>query len=244
MARKFRPEEPQQEVWETSNRRPAPISGIIRQEGDTDPHRWRDVSRIFAAAAPLDRDARAGYLQDACGQDAALLNAVHSMLAAHDQAGSFGDQPVFAPEPARRLSPGSQIGVFRIDTLLGAGGMGEVYRARDTRLGRDVAIKVLPDTVSRDAGRRARFDQEARALAALNHPHIGAIYGVEERGDLAALVLELVEGPTLAERLARGHPPARRDRPDCAADRRGARSRARSRHRAPRSQARQHQGLG
>jgi eukaryotic-like serine/threonine-protein kinase len=104
----------------------------------------------------------------------------------------------------KRLTPGSQVGAFRIETLLGAGGMGEVYRARDTRLGRAVAIKVLPDAVAHDPDRRSRFEQEARSLAALNHPHIGAIYGVEESGDVAALVLELVEGPTLAERLAAG----------------------------------------
>jgi hypothetical protein len=85
--------------------------------------------------------------------------------------------------------------------------MGEVYRARETRLERDVAIKVLPDAVAQDPHRKFRFEQEARSLAALNHPHIGAIYGVEETDDLAALVLELVEGPTLAERLARGVPP-------------------------------------
>ena len=124
------------------------------------------------------------------------------MLAAHDAAGSFGDLPVRAPSAdVKRLAPGSRLGAFTIETLLGAGGMGEVYRAHDTRLGRAVAIKVLPDSVAHDADRRARFEHEARALAALNHPHIGSIYGVEESGDVAGLVLELVEGPTLAERM-------------------------------------------
>jgi Tol biopolymer transport system component len=110
-------------------------------------------------------------------------------------------------ERAKRLALGSWIGTFRIDALLGVGGMGEVYRAHDTRLGRAVAIKVLPEALAHDVDRRARFAQEARALAALNHPHIGAIYGVEESGDVAALVLELVEGPTLAERLLAGPMP-------------------------------------
>ncbi len=82
--------------------------------------------------------------------------------------------------------------------------MGEVYRARDVRLGREVAIKILPDTFSRDPQRRARFDREARLLAALNHPHIAAIYGVEESDGIPALVLEFVEGDTLAERIAKG----------------------------------------
>ncbi len=128
-----------------------------------------------------------------------------SLLVAHDEAASFGDRPVvpFA-DGVKRLAPGSRVGAFRIEALLGAGGMGEVYRARDTRLGRAVAIKVLPDLFAQDVERRARFDQEARALAALNHPLIGAIYGVEENDDVAALVLELVEGPTLAETLAAG----------------------------------------
>jgi serine/threonine protein kinase len=101
---------------------------------------------------------------------------------------------------------GEQLGVYHVHSRLGAGGMGEVYRARDTRLGRDVAIKVLPSTLTTDADRCARFEREARLLASLNHPHIGAIYGIE--GPLAttgvrALILELVEGETLAERIAR-----------------------------------------
>ena len=102
------------------------------------------------------------------------------------------------------LSPGSTVGRYEILSVLGVGGMGEVYRARDSRLHRDVAIKVLPPAVSADTERLARFDREARLLAALNHPNIGAIYDVEETGGLRALVLELVEGPTLEERLAGG----------------------------------------
>src|SRR5262245_26558610 len=102
---------------------------------------------------------------------------------------------------------GQRIGVYRLDALLGAGGMGQVYRARDTRLQRDVAIKLLPDAFAGDPGRLARFEREARTLASLNHPHIGAIHGVEEAafsteaGQLSrpALILEIVEGPTLAD---------------------------------------------
>ena len=99
---------------------------------------------------------------------------------------------------------GSHVGAYEIVALLGAGGMGEVYRARDARLGRDVAIKILPEVWLTDPDRRARLDREARVLASLNHPHIGAIYGVEESGGVPALVLELVEGQTLAERLTPG----------------------------------------
>ena len=102
---------------------------------------------------------------------------------------------------------GRRIGVYEIQTLLGAGGMGEVYRARDTKLGREVAIKILPDVFTSAPERLARFEREARMLAALNHPHIAAIYGVEEAEGLRALVLELVEGETLADRLRRGPVP-------------------------------------
>jgi serine/threonine-protein kinase len=102
------------------------------------------------------------------------------------------------------LEPGSRLGSYEITSLLGVGGMGEVYRARDLRLGRDVALKILPVDVRGDPGRLARFEREARSLAALNHPHIAAIYGVEESGDIRALVLEFVEGETLAARLTRG----------------------------------------
>ncbi len=172
---------------------------------DINPDRWPDVSRVFSAAATLDGPSRNAYLDDACRHDPALRAAVESLLGAHDNAGSFGEAPVFAPlGTVKRLAPGSQLGPFRIETWLGAGGMGEVYRAYDTKLQRAVAIKVLPDSFAQDPNRLARFEEEARALAALNHPHVGAIYGLEESAGVAALVLELVEGPTLAERLAVG----------------------------------------
>ena len=96
------------------------------------------------------------------------------------------------------LVPSTRLGSFEIVAPLGAGGMGEVYRARDTRLGRDVAVKVLPASFAADAARMARFEREARLLASLNHSGIAAIYGIEEGGPSPALVMELVEGPTLA----------------------------------------------
>ena len=97
---------------------------------------------------------------------------------------------------------GTRLGPYEIVAKLGEGGMGEVYRARDTRLNREVAIKVLPPAFAADEGRLARFDQEARATAALNHPHIATIHGLEEADGVRALVMELVEGPTLTEQLA------------------------------------------
>src|SRR5262249_40922875 len=102
------------------------------------------------------------------------------------------------------LTIGTQLGSHEINALLGKGGMGEVYRARDTKLKRDVAIKILPDEFSRDAARVSRFQREAEVLASLNHPNIGAIYDLQEANETRFLVLELVEGETLAERIARG----------------------------------------
>src|SRR5918912_693525 len=102
------------------------------------------------------------------------------------------------------LGPGTRLGAYEILSLLGAGGMGEVYRARDTKLGRDVALKVLPELFASDPERLARFEREAKTLAALNHTHIAQIYGFEQSGDTSALVMELVEGEDLAQRIARG----------------------------------------
>src|SRR5688572_6977150 len=102
------------------------------------------------------------------------------------------------------LTPGRRLGPYEILSALGVGGMGEVYRARDTKLNREVALKVLPDAFTLDPDRLARFTREAQMLASLNHPHIGAIYGFEDTSETHALVLELIEGDTLADRIARG----------------------------------------
>src|SRR5207237_254759 len=104
-------------------------------------------------------------------------------------------------------SPGSRLGLYEVLSPLGAGGMGEVYRAHDTKLNRDVALKVLPEILATDPDRRARFHREAQVLASINHPHIAAIYGFEDSDHVHALVLELVEGPTLADLLASGSRP-------------------------------------
>ena len=102
------------------------------------------------------------------------------------------------------LTPGTRLGPYEITAQIGVGGMGEVYRATDRNLKRPVAIKVLPEAVAADAERLARFDREAKTLAALNHPNIAAIYGLEKTNGIRALVMELVEGPTLADRIAQG----------------------------------------
>ena len=105
------------------------------------------------------------------------------------------------------LTSGTRLGAYEITGTLGAGGMGEVYRATDTNLKREVAIKVLPESVASDADRLARFQREAEVLASLNHPHIAQIYGLEKTEGATALVLELVEGPTLADRIAESSRP-------------------------------------
>src|SRR5689334_5146121 len=102
------------------------------------------------------------------------------------------------------LRSGSRLGPYEIVATIGAGGMGEVYRATDTNLKRQVAIKVLPDTVARDAERLVRFQREAEVLALLNHPNIAQIYGLEKSSGVTALVMEMVEGPTLADRISHG----------------------------------------
>ena len=112
--------------------------------------------------------------------------------------------PRYNQRGAMRLSPGTRFGAFEVLSAIGAGGMGEVYRAHDEKLGRDVAIKVLPDRWLEDPERLARFRREARLLASLNHPNIAAIYGIEDVDGVHALILELVEGETLADRLAQG----------------------------------------
>ncbi len=166
------------------------------------PDRWRQITEIFHAALQCEPAHRDVFLRDACAADPALKEEVESLMAAHRAGGTFGDTPLFMSVPP--LGPGSSIGPYRIDHLLGAGGMGEVYRARDLRLGRDVAIKVLPSHLSLNPERLARFEREARVLASLNHPSIGSIYGLEEFDGGRALVMELVEGADLAARIARG----------------------------------------
>ncbi len=169
--------------------------------------RWRRIEEIFHDALERAPDHRAEFLRDACAGDEGLRAEVESLLANQSRADALGTGLGIRAAGLGMGTDeliGKQIGVYRIDSLLGVGGMGEVYRARDTKLGRDVAIKLLPRAFTADPDRLARFEREARMLASLNHPHIGGIYGVEESNGAPALVLELVEGLTLADRVAKG----------------------------------------
>ena len=172
------------------------------------------VTAVFEAAVLLEPAERLSFIREVCAEDLALQREVESMLA-------DVDQPVMIDRPVDEaiadlmgndtpVVDGAQFGPYRMESLLGAGGMGAVYRATDTVLGRQVAIKILPADVAADPEWVARFRREAQALAALNHPNIGAIYGFEaldgNTGSAFGLVLELVEGPTLAEKLTAGRP--------------------------------------
>jgi len=166
------------------------------------PERWRKVEALFHAALERAPEVRPAYLDGACSADADLRRQVELLLSQAEQAGSFLEIPAVEDLTVTATTAGSlldrQVGPYRIVSPLGVGGMGEVYRAHDSKLGRDVAIKTLPAEFARDPERLARFRREARTLASLNHPNIAAIYGLEESGDVDCLVLELVEGDTLS----------------------------------------------
>jgi len=175
------------------------------------PERWQEVKKVLAGALERAPGERHAYVDRACAGDEALRREVESLLAQQNAAGSFLEAPALeavAKEQAedQRQSSllGQQLGSYKIVSLLGAGGMGEVYQAHDTKLGRDVAIKVLPPAMVHDAERLVRFQREARMLAALNHPNIATIYGLEQSGSEHYLVMELVAGHTLAERISGG----------------------------------------
>jgi serine/threonine-protein kinase len=151
------------------------------------PEQWREVEQLYHAALERKPEEREAFLEAACRANADLRGEVESLLG---QGGSLLDHPAW--ELCNPV-PGSRLGVYEIGVKIGEGGMGLVYRARDTKLNRTVAIKVLPAALAQDPGRLARFEREAQVLAALNHPNIAQIYSVEDR----ALVMELVEGETL-----------------------------------------------
>ena len=161
------------------------------------PERWRRIEDLCQAALERDASLREAFLQEACAGDEELQREVESLLAQEGQAGSFleaspleglevqeaqaaipfGIDSAQSSNVAQEVSlVGRQLGSYQVRAKIGEGGMGEVYRAFDTKLGRDVAIKILPATFARDPERLARFQREARLLASLNHPHIAAIY--------------------------------------------------------------------
>jgi len=171
-----------------------------------DPERWRRVEALVQEALSQPGRQRASFLRVACGDDEELRLAVERLLAQESAADRFLDPSLgglaagVLPSTGRSLT-GSQLNGLEVGELLGAGGMGEVYRARDTRLGRDVALKVLPCDFAADPLRMARFEREAHVLASLNHPNIATIYGIVEEQGLFAITMELVDGSNLAEMI-------------------------------------------
>jgi serine/threonine protein kinase len=178
-----------------------------------DAGQWSRVKALFGDALSVPPERRTEFLREACDDDAELQSEVESLLTAHAEAESFAQgaavdalasDRALAGSLGPALASGDELGAYRVCGSLDAGGMGEVYRALDTRLEREVAIKVLPAALSDDSERVARLTREARLLATLNHPNIATIHGFEIAGHRKAIVMELVEGPTLADRLAEG----------------------------------------
>jgi len=175
--------------------------------------RWERTKEILEQALCLAPEERQAYLESACGADPDLRMEVESLIAAHEEAGSqflgAAAPEVLQLAPSRALTAGTNLGPYEIIAAVGAGGMGEVYRARDTRLGRTVAIKILPAAFSADQDRLRRFQEEARSASALNHPNIITIHDLGQEGSTHYIAMELVEGKTLRELLASGPLPMR-----------------------------------
>jgi len=174
------------------------------------PERLQEVERLYHEALERDAGERAAFLEQACGNDDTLLDEVNSLLAYESEAEKFIEAPAFRvaaemlSHERLRLAPGQDIGPYKIVSAIGAGGMGEVYRARDSRLGRDVAIKVLPVAFADHRDRLRRFEQEARAAGLLNHPNILAIYELGTHDGSPYVVSELLEGENLRTQLRQG----------------------------------------
>jgi Tol biopolymer transport system component/predicted Ser/Thr protein kinase len=200
----------------------------LREPGWNPAARWARVSAILSQVLDLPDAKREAFLAEAIAREPALRTDILALyedvrrtddsleppsgvaeaaafLAAYREAGSLGQAlTVPSTEQAPRLAPGDALGPYRIEALIGSGGMGEVYRAHDTRLDRDVAVKVLPLHVAGDTRLKRRLEREARALATLSHPHICPVYDVGEHEGVDYLVMEYLEGETLARRLTRG----------------------------------------
>jgi len=177
------------------------------------PQRWKDVKDLFHRAlerAPADRDA---FLAKACAKDHALRREIESLIASHELSGDFIDSPAYEgaaeliADPKPQFEPGRMFGAYRIISFIGRGGMGEIYLAEDTRLSRSVALKFLSSGFVNDADRLRRFEQEARAGSALNHPNILTIHEISQLGDRNFIATEFIEGNTLRQRLAAGPMP-------------------------------------
>jgi len=171
-----------------------------------DASRWQQVKGLFQAALERPVEARPAFLDQAC-PDAEVRQDVESLLVSHREAGNFLESPAALSSV---IAQGYRLGPYEIAVPIGSGGMGDVYKARDTRLERDVAVKVLPTDLAASPDRRRRFEREARAASALNHPNIVAVYDIGSQDGVAFIVTELLEGQSLAERVTQGPLPVRK----------------------------------
>ncbi len=162
------------------------------------------IEALYHAALGRPPGERVAFLEQACAGDEGLLREVKSLLGYEVEADLLFEQPVLATATRKLAIGGTRFGPYELLDWIGSGGMGEVYRARDTRLGREVAIKVLPEGAADDAGRLRRFEREGRSAAALNHPNIATVYEVGEHEGTRFIAMELVEGQTLKDRLEAG----------------------------------------
>src|ERR1043166_8165588 len=175
------------------------------------PERWQRVKEIFQAALERAPSDRSKFLDDACDVDKSLRRDVDSLLAAHEKTGEFIDAPAYQAaaemivNEKSGLKKGRIIGPFEILSFISRGGMGEVYLAHDRRLGRNVALKILPAAFTKDADRLRRFEQEARAASALNHPNIITIYEILKTDSTHVIATEFVEGDRKSTRLNSSH---------------------------------------
>ncbi|HEY2124367.1 MAG TPA: serine/threonine-protein kinase, partial [Chthoniobacterales bacterium] len=178
--------------------------------------RWKQVNDLFQSAVERAPEERAAFLDKACQGDEGLRREVGSLLTSYERTANFIEVPAFevAPELVTNDRTGALVGKFiahyRIESLIGVGGMGEVYLARDERLGRKAALKILPDSLTADETQLSRFKNEARSASALNHPNILTVYEIGAEGDRQFIATEFIEGITLRASIARGrmNPPA------------------------------------
>ncbi|HEV2667799.1 MAG TPA: serine/threonine-protein kinase, partial [Blastocatellia bacterium] len=171
------------------------------------PERWRQVDQLFQAALERAPEERTAFISEACGSDDSLRREVETLLAFDGEAGNYIDAPAYqlvarlmAEDESRSLA-GKSIGHYQIISILGKGGGGEVYCARDTKLDRVVALKILPEEMSADGERMRRFSREAKAASALNHPNVAHIYEIGEVEGVNFIAMEYVEGQTLAAKI-------------------------------------------
>jgi TolB-like protein/cytochrome c-type biogenesis protein CcmH/NrfG len=186
------------------------LSGAERGRNVMKPERWEKVIDLFQSALERAPEERAAFLDEACHDDEGMRREVESLLISHERAENFIEVPAFevAPELATNDSAGALVGKlighYRIESLIGVGGMGEVYLARDERLGRKAALKLLPDSLTTDETQLGRFKNEARTASALNHPNILTVYEIGVEGNRQFIATEFIEGITLRASLAGG----------------------------------------